>query len=446
MQAICFELAHIWFGCRLGPPAQEEVDRLPAGIRHWIARCGYSPLESPFRPNKDELWLHLALLEGLRNKAAVLRRRLVPLTFPGPSDAAHIPESELTWRIRLAAWRRYNAHLLRRFVHHLRTLLGLTPAAPRWWAASNELTPRFWLFLICAAIFNFGVYIFFLLYNLYLLDRGYAEDFRWVDHGTVHRRQHRREPDWRRAGHEDGTACKPDDWLLRHGTCLGAEGVGADRGLAASRTAFLAGVATCLWFVCVPLVVAQLTTERNRPVAFSLTLGSTISMGVLAGLIGGSLPALFGSKEIVLLLGCGLALLAVVPLAWLRLDGAKPGRRTFSRHPFLLRFLAMLALWSFATGAFNPFFNVYFSRALNSPVEQIGWIFSVSQFCQVAAILIAPVLFRKFGLAPAVAMTQAATACALTGLGFTPARRRVSYTSATCRSNTWASQGCTACS
>jgi MFS family permease len=420
IKAICFGLANMWFGCRLVPEAQEEVGRLPAAVKQWIARFGFAPLESPFSPNKNEVWLHLALLKSVRDKAAVLRRRLVPLSIPGQFGTVHLPESEVTWAIRVNAWWRYLAHLVKRFVHHSRTLIALALAAPSWWATSSELTARLWLFLGCAALFNFGIFLFFLLYNLYLLDRGHAEDFvGWVTGmataGSI-------------AGSLIGGALVSRTGL-RASLMVGFSStalVSALRVWAPTRewllaTAFLAGLATCIWFVCVPLVVAQLTTERNRPVVFSLTLGSGISMGILAGLAGGRLPGLFGSKEFVLLLGCGLALLAVIPLAWLRLEKAKPGRRTFSRHPFLLRFLVMLALWSLATGAFNPFFNVYFSRTFNTPVEQIGSIFSISQFCQVSAILLAPLLFRKFGLNSAVAMTQAATACALMGLGLTPA-------------------------
>src|SRR5579859_3448581 len=42
-------------------------------------------------------------------------------------------------------------------------------------------TSSFWTFLFAENLYDFGLYIFVLLYNLYLLDLGYREDFLgWV--------------------------------------------------------------------------------------------------------------------------------------------------------------------------------------------------------------------------------------------------------------------------
>jgi predicted MFS family arabinose efflux permease len=67
------------------------------------------------------------------------------------------------------------------------------------------------------------------------------------------------------------------------------------------------------------------------------------------------------------------------------------------------------------TGAFSPFFDVYFSQHVRLPVKQIGLVFSISQLSQVLAILAAPVVFRKFGLVTGIMYTQIAAAI---GLGF----------------------------
>ena len=420
IQGICFGLARAWFGCGLAPQAEASIEALPQSVKRWFDRSAHAPLESQFRPNKDELWLHLALLSSTRDRAAVVRRRLAPLTLPGPVDAVHIPDAEMTWRLRLRANWRYVAHLTSRVIHHVRALGSLASAAPGWWASSHELSSRFWLFLCCAATFNFGLFLFFLLYNLHLLDRGFAEDLVGLVTGAS------------TAGSIAGSllaGALVTRAGLRAGLIVcfcGTALLSAARIFATSTaglltTGFLTGVCLCIWFVSVPLVVAQLTTERNRAIAFSLTLGSGIGAGILAGAAGGKLSALVGSKENVLFLGCALSLLAAVPASRLRFTRADPGRRTYSRHPFLTRFLAVLALWSLATGAFNPFFNVFFSRTFQMSVERIGWLFSASQLGQVTAILLAPVLFRRFGLAPAVAITQAAAACALAGISVTPA-------------------------
>jgi len=78
LQAICFALAHNWFDCRLPETARREIERLPNPVARWMDMYAASPLSSRFRPNKDELWLHWALLESPRARAAVLRRRLLP--------------------------------------------------------------------------------------------------------------------------------------------------------------------------------------------------------------------------------------------------------------------------------------------------------------------------------------------------------------------------------
>src|SRR5205814_7377937 len=81
--AIGFRLAEDWFGCRLSPVARAEVDSLPQDVQRWFDQYAASPAESLIRPNKDELWLHLCLLDSLTKKAAVTRRRLLPSKLPG---------------------------------------------------------------------------------------------------------------------------------------------------------------------------------------------------------------------------------------------------------------------------------------------------------------------------------------------------------------------------
>src|SRR5579862_9302753 len=41
----------------------------------------------------------------------------------------------------------------------------------------NRFSRSFWTFLFAENLYDFGLYIFVLLYNLYLLDLGYREDF-----------------------------------------------------------------------------------------------------------------------------------------------------------------------------------------------------------------------------------------------------------------------------
>ena len=47
----------------------------------------------------------------------------------------------------------------------------------RWWWSGRDIDPQFLVFLAAASLFNFGLSVFFLLYNLFLLQRGFHEDF-----------------------------------------------------------------------------------------------------------------------------------------------------------------------------------------------------------------------------------------------------------------------------
>ena len=95
---------------------------------------------------------------------------------------------------------------------------------------------------------------------------------------------------------------------------------------------------------------------------------------------------------------------------------AAPRKAVPDVHPFLLRFLPAIAIWSLVTGSFGPFANVYFARHLQMPLAQIGLVFSVSQISQVAAVLLAPLVFRRFGLVTGIIYMQVATASALASL------------------------------
>jgi predicted MFS family arabinose efflux permease len=72
-------------------------------------------------------------------------------------------------------------------------------------------------------------------------------------------------------------------------------------------------------------------------------------------------------------------------------------------------FLTALSVWSLATGAFNPFFNAYFSDRLHFSLERVGSVFSWAQLCEAGAVLLAPLVLRRFGQVGGIVATQLAT-------------------------------------
>jgi hypothetical protein len=123
LQAVVFALAEAWFGCSLGPESRDETARLPAPTRAWFDEFARSPAVRPFRPNKDELWLHLSLLESRRDKLAVARRRLLPGNLPPPARATESKSRHAVY----AAW------FASRLRHHLVSLASIVASGWRWW-------------------------------------------------------------------------------------------------------------------------------------------------------------------------------------------------------------------------------------------------------------------------------------------------------------------------
>src|SRR2546425_798417 len=158
-------------------------------------------------------------------------------------------------------------------------------------------------------------------------------------------------------------------------------------------------------------------------ISSAMTLGSlavTVPSGVLLNRYGLNRTL----KVSVLAAGTFLLLRSSVDVVWLLilfafLSGAAIGiwmvctphfLRQLPSRPFILRLLIVLIFWSFFVGSFAPFFNVFFSRKYNQSLPGIGLIFSLSQICQLSAVLSMPWLIRKLGRVPAIFAMQLAAA------------------------------------
>jgi predicted MFS family arabinose efflux permease len=191
----------------------------------------------------------------------------------------------------------------------------------------------------------------------------------------------------------------------------------------------------CIWGVCFLPSIARLTTERNRASAFSLIFSVSIGTSAVGGIVCGYLPGWLHAagfvmsaaevKRLILIGACALAAIGVFPLLLLELpapvksdsaqEGEGPGRKRtrWKLHPFLLRFLPAMALWTAVLASFTPFANVYLSRDLGIPISSIGFIFSLAQVLQLCVGMATPLVFRKAGLIHGIVATQVATALAM---------------------------------
>lgn len=305
------------------------------------------------------------------------------------------------------------------------------PAAQRGWLGSRyRLSKSFWIFLGASCLFNFGMFIFVLLYNLFLLELGYKEDFLgWLSSLTT-------------AGNLVGTLLAV---LLtrRFGVKVTVVGFFALISVvcvlraallgkvALLSFAFVAGLLFAIWAISLAVVVAQLTTVEQRPIGFSIYMAVAIGIGVVADLAGGHLPNWLATfwpassgaeiKQHALFIACGLVALSVLPASRLQLARTENSSRiSYPRSSFVFRFLVSVAVLNVATAAFNPFANAFFSQYLHVPTQRIGLIFSVGQFTQVVAIVISPLILRRLGLVWGVASMELAAGLSLALMAIGP--------------------------
>ena len=426
LEAIIFQLVSTWFGAELAPAAEEAIDQLPGDIKLWMERYGWSPVEALFEPNKDEIWLHLSMVDSLRDRCSIFLRRVLPLQVPERIDEGTLRNEAPT----LTQLTRHVRYLGSRTLHHARALLPSLAGGARWYWTRSEFNGDFLRYLAASGLFCVGVSIFFLLYNLYLMKLGYREDFLGrvagcLSLGTVLGAM----PSailTRRAGLRNAM------WIAILGTSVAA----LSRTLGVQQvwllaTAFLNGLFLSLWAISFSPAVAGLTSERNRQSAFGVACASGVLAGVLGGLIGGRLPGLLRSllhlagslpaNRAALMVASGIAALAVWPLVGLRFQRVEePRSKIYPRSRFLVGFLISLSCFSLAAGAFNPFFNVFFAQRLRMSVERIGLVLSFSQISQALAMLSAPVVLRRLGQVRGITSMQLATGLALLVLAFSP--------------------------
>jgi len=294
----------------------------------------------------------------------------------------------------------------------------------------QNLSRNFWVFFTVAFFFDFGFAVYFFLFNLYLLDLHFNERTIGLVGGAL------------AFGSVIGTL--PAGWLARKtglrplmAICLiAAPALGVVRALVTGEwaqiaSAFLAGLAMCIWGVTFLPAVASLTTEENRASAFSLIFSVGIGASAFGSVVCGYLPQWLMAagftlqgvdvKRTILITSCCIALLGILPLLSLRLPPPvlepqardKTSRKPWRINAFLLVFLPCMAIWTAAQASFTPFASVYLARGLEIQMPQIGLILSASQLVQLGAGLLTQLVFRRLGLVNGIVATQIATAATL---------------------------------
>ncbi len=421
----CLAALHC-FACRLSEEVREETERLPRAAKLWFEQFKDFPVSWQFLPSKDWLWLHLSLVESNADRFSILRKRLFPM-LAVTIDRVDLPDlvgdeqkgPSSPWRRRA----RYLAYIVSRLGYHSSLLPATLWRGACFWWSTKTLGAQFWIFFVTSFLFDVGMFMFFFLYNLYLLNRGLKEDFLGLivsanSIGSV-------------------VSCIPSGMLaqrvgLRRALLLCitlVTVISALLTLVASKPAllvlsFLLGAAMTIWAVAISPATARLTSKQNRQFGFSLIFSSGIAVGLLGSAAASRMPGWLAhmspllttirAKQLTLLTGCAIVALSAWPAFRIHFPASETGKtKVFPRNSFLLRFLPVIAVWSLVTGSFSPFYNVYFSKYLQMPIEHIGVVTSASQVAQALAILAAPFMFRRAGLVSGIVYTQIATAIAL---------------------------------
>ena len=176
----------------------------------------------------------------------------------------------------------------------------------------------------------------------------------------------------------------------------------------------LAGVGQALLAIAAAPFLTEHSTPRERTHLFSAFFATALIAGVAGSILGGllptavrRLPASFGpdlltAYRIALVAGAVLALSAAVPLLRLRgLVEAVHNKSGGTKAHQALRQLAPITLNAFLIGSgaglVIPFMNLYFARRFGCSSGQIGLFFSLAQTLTAAAALVGPFLAGRFG-------------------------------------------------
>jgi len=130
-EAIAFRLAVEWFGCQVHPIAGRCIGSAPVAADRWFRLFRESPILAQEYTNKDELFLHLSLVDSRRDKLRIAAQRIFPRNPPSVVLDAHSTEKGRGVTVRRAAFQ--SGFLVKRAVRHIGALWPVARSAVRWW-------------------------------------------------------------------------------------------------------------------------------------------------------------------------------------------------------------------------------------------------------------------------------------------------------------------------
>jgi MFS family permease len=216
-----------------------------------------------------------------------------------------------------------------------------------------------------------------------------------------------------------------------------ALGAAAERAFAIYGAAFVAGIGTVTWRVTMGPVIMDLAPAHFRSQAFSWNVALLVGSGAVwmvgAGALAGWLEEIVGvtplnAQRITLLAGA-IVTLTAGPFFASAGGGARPaeGPRSWPSAPprrdreVTRQYgvpVASVALWMLAPALVIPFFNLFFLRVYELPVDRIGLVFGASHVGTALVIFASGLVAARLGARRVLTVWTFAFGPLLWALGF----------------------------
>jgi MFS family permease len=302
----------------------------------------------------------------------------------------------------------------------------------------RSFSPNARFYLLSEVIVGLSFSIYMLIFNLYVVSRGYPRSFLGelqalpslislfgavpagvlVDH--IGRKRALLLANVGRTVASLGIVLAPDPYWLR-------------------LSMIVFGVSGSLWMVSASPFMMENSTEEERNALFSAHFGLTTLVGFFGTLVAGYLPTLFGglldvdvesALAYAATLGVTVALsaLSVVPVlmikeqrrpAALRVQSVWPWRNLSNPGMAVRIFLPNIVI-SLGAAILIPYMNLFFKESFPISDKTLGVVFAVSAVVTGLATLCSPMLADRWGRIRALVFTQLASIPFLLTIGFAP--------------------------
>lgn len=189
-----------------------------------------------------------------------------------------------------------------------------------------------------------------------------------------------------------------------------------------------------------PAFMAENASADKRATLFSTRMGLMMLVGFAGSVIGGPMPAWFGSVlaqppegvvayRATLLLAAGVMTLSLIPLLMLKErrgaggisdDSVGLSLRSLMLRRDIWRLLAPQLVISLGAGLLIPYLNIFFKQRFGIGDSLLGFAFGVSQLGMGLATLLAPIAAERWGKVRTITGSQLASLPFLLMLGFVP--------------------------